>query len=325
MGLFDKMFEKKYCDICGEKIGLLGNRRLEDGNLCKDCAAKLSPWFSERRKSTVDQIKEQLAYREANKSAVAAFNTTRTLGKTTKLLMDEGNKKFMVTSAHNLAEANPDVLDFTQATGCNLEVKENRTELKQKDKDGKQVSYNPPRYEYSYNFHVTIFVNHPYFDEIRYQLSSGAVRTGERQMNAYGGSSWTVRPAAIGLSDRGLREYQEYIRMGEEIKQAVDEMRQGGQAAYAGQQGAQSFAGQPGAQQYGQSGTQYGQPGAQQFTPQELSQMMETAAKEAEQTAAQAAAAAPAGAVHMQKVTCPWCGGLVTAGAACELCGGPLE
>ena len=25
MGLFDK----KYCDICGEKIGLLGNRKLE--------------------------------------------------------------------------------------------------------------------------------------------------------------------------------------------------------------------------------------------------------------------------------------------------------
>ncbi len=31
MGLFDK----KYCSICGEKIGFLGNRKLEDGNLCK--------------------------------------------------------------------------------------------------------------------------------------------------------------------------------------------------------------------------------------------------------------------------------------------------
>ena len=38
MGLFDK----KYCDICGEKIGLLGNRKLENGNLCKNCAKKLS-------------------------------------------------------------------------------------------------------------------------------------------------------------------------------------------------------------------------------------------------------------------------------------------
>ena len=41
MGLFDK----KNCDICGEKIGLLGNRKLDDGNLCKNCASKLSPWF----------------------------------------------------------------------------------------------------------------------------------------------------------------------------------------------------------------------------------------------------------------------------------------
>ena len=47
MGLFDK----KYCDVCGAKIGFLGNRKLEDGNLCKDCAGKLSPFFSDRRKA----------------------------------------------------------------------------------------------------------------------------------------------------------------------------------------------------------------------------------------------------------------------------------
>ena len=63
MGFFDK----KYCDVCGEKIGLLGNRKLENGNLCKDCAAKLSPFFSERKSSTVEEIKEQLAYREENR------------------------------------------------------------------------------------------------------------------------------------------------------------------------------------------------------------------------------------------------------------------
>ena len=67
MGLFDK----KNCDICGDKIGLLGNRKLDDGNLCKNCAAKLSPWFEERRHSTVEEIKRQLDYREENKNAVA--------------------------------------------------------------------------------------------------------------------------------------------------------------------------------------------------------------------------------------------------------------
>ena len=36
MGLFDK----KYCDVCGEKIGLLGNKKLEDG---KDIFKELKP------------------------------------------------------------------------------------------------------------------------------------------------------------------------------------------------------------------------------------------------------------------------------------------
>ena len=59
LGLFDA-FKKKQCDICGGEIGLLGNRKLEDGNLCKKCAAKLSPWFDDRRNSTVEEIKEQI-------------------------------------------------------------------------------------------------------------------------------------------------------------------------------------------------------------------------------------------------------------------------
>ena len=57
MGLFGKLFEKKECAICGGEIGLLGNRKLDDGNLCKNCAAKLSPWFRDRRSSTVEEIK----------------------------------------------------------------------------------------------------------------------------------------------------------------------------------------------------------------------------------------------------------------------------
>ena len=83
MGLFDK----KYCDICGEKIGLLGNCKLDDGNLCKECAQKLSPWFEERRHSTVEEIKRQLAYREQNKELVQKFNVTRQPKRTMSLLM----------------------------------------------------------------------------------------------------------------------------------------------------------------------------------------------------------------------------------------------
>ena len=69
MGLFGKLFDKKECAICGGEIGLLGNRKLEDGNMCKHCAAKLSPWFSDRKHSTVSEIEAQL---EARKAAIHA-------------------------------------------------------------------------------------------------------------------------------------------------------------------------------------------------------------------------------------------------------------
>ena len=71
MGLFDK----KFCDVCGEKIGMLGNRKLEDGNICKDCAKKLSPRFDDRRHSTLEEIKSQLQMREENRSLVSSFRS----------------------------------------------------------------------------------------------------------------------------------------------------------------------------------------------------------------------------------------------------------
>ena len=144
------LFSKKTCSVCGGGIGLFGNRKLEDGNLCKNCAAKLSPWFRERRSSTVEQIRAQLRYREENKSAVAAFHTTSSFGEDTKLLLDEDARKFVVTEASNLISDNPDVLDFSQVTGVNLDVEEDASEAETEDKDGKSVSYNPPRYDYSY-------------------------------------------------------------------------------------------------------------------------------------------------------------------------------
>ncbi len=137
MGLFDK----KYCDICGEKIGLLGNRRLEDGNCCKSCAGKLSPWFSDRRRSTVDDIRRQLAYREENRGKAAQFQITREIGESWRVLIDETHGWFTVARGRNLAETNPDILDFAQLTGWRPETSESRTELKRAENNGEQVSF----------------------------------------------------------------------------------------------------------------------------------------------------------------------------------------
>ena len=222
MGLLGGLFEKKNCDICGQKIGLLGNRKLEDGNLCKDCAAKLSPWFSERRHSTLEDIRAQLEYREKNLEAVRAFHPTKTFGKGVKLLVDENARKFAVTGATDLLKANPDILDCADAWDCRLDVQESRTEEKQ-TKDGKQVSYNPPRYKYSYNFYCTILVNHPYFDDMRFSLNTGSVSTGNRSMTQGSmGNGWSVSLMGNIRETVVTQEYNSYIRMGDTIKAEVD-------------------------------------------------------------------------------------------------------
>ena len=169
MGLFDK----KYCDICGEKIGLLGNRKLEDGNLCKDCARKLSPFFSDRRNSTVEEIKQQLAYREENERRLADFRPDSIFGESEKVYVDSAAAKFIVTSASNWRNANPDLISFSQVTGVNTDIHENKTEIYYEDDEGNSKSYNPRRYECDYEFNVTILVDSPWFDKIELELSDG--------------------------------------------------------------------------------------------------------------------------------------------------------
>ena len=111
MGLFDAIknaVAEKECSICGGDAGRVFAKKLEDGYLCKECTDKLSPWFSDRRSSTVAQIQEQLDYREANKADVEAFQVTKTLNGNYKILIDEDKGNFVVTRASNWRAANPD-------------------------------------------------------------------------------------------------------------------------------------------------------------------------------------------------------------------------
>ena len=204
MGLFGKLFDKKECSICGGEIGLLGNRKLEDGNLCKTCAAKLSPWFSNRR-------------------------------------LDEDAGLFMVTSARDLEDANPDVLAFSDVTGCRLDIDESKTEIEYRDAEGERQSFNPPRYAYSYDFYIVINVNNPYFNDIRFQLNSEAVDNdvetlldspndmGRRKVGLMGGRSVTSNAEEV----RASVEYRQYEEMGREIRDALLQVRQQAREAVA--------------------------------------------------------------------------------------------
>ena len=177
------LFGKKYCDICGAEIGLLGNRKLENGNCCKTCAAKLSPWFDGRKHATVDQIKSQLEYRESNKKNVAKFEKTYEVPTDKyRFLFNSHLNTFMITSAKDsdLLEANPDVLTLAMIRTVSYDVPETKTEILKETKDFngdiKRVSYSPKRYNYGYDFTINIKLDHPYFDEIEFKLNDLPVK-----------------------------------------------------------------------------------------------------------------------------------------------------
>ena len=175
MGLFDK----KYCDICGEKIGLLGNCKLDDGNLCKECAQKLSPWFEERRHSTVEEIKRQLAYREQNKELVQKFNVTRQIStKTYNVFIDDIQGNF--TIAHKLdVKENPDIVPLSAVLQCKMDIEQDRKE-ETYTKDGKTVSSDPPVYKYEYQYRMKIQVRSPWFDDMDFRLHNFSIEQDDR-------------------------------------------------------------------------------------------------------------------------------------------------
>lgn len=235
MGLFGKLFEKKECSVCGGEIGLLGNRKLEDGNLCKTCAKKLSPWFNERRHSTVEEIKQQLAYREENSKKVAQFSSNRTIGERYRVMVDDKHQWVTVTTTRNMAEENPDILDFKDITGCRMDIDETRNELFREGPDNQRLSYNPPRYEYIYCFNVIISVSNPYFDEMRFQLNDSTVKVEQGVSTGVGGSFGRILDslASSGFDPMNDREYRQYYTMAQDICNEMDRVRQVAQGGYA--------------------------------------------------------------------------------------------
>ena len=198
MGLFDK----KNCDFCGEKIGMLGNRKLEDGNMCKDCAKKLSPFCDDRRHSTVEQIRQHLQYREENKNALRAFAPTLTLGEDKKVYIDQMKGNFVVSrnKPGSWDEENPDVMPIASITSCGLDIDEDRDEIYMRNGEGQNVSYNPPQYKYYYNFKLKFLVNNPYFDDFEVRLNNFRVEgMGSMEYNRYQKMAMDIM-AALGVN-----------------------------------------------------------------------------------------------------------------------------
>ncbi len=209
MGLFDK----KNCDICGEKIGLLGNKKLEDGNMCKDCAKKLSPFCDDRRHSTLETIKQHLAYREQNKAVLRAFNPMITIdGDMRNIYVDTAKGNFVVSSNKpgNWDNENPDVIPISAITSLTLDIDEDKDEIYYKDAQGNNQSYNPKRYEYYYNFTLKFLVNTPYFDDFNVKLNNFRVANmGSPDYNRYNQLAQQAM-AALGIGTMPMNMGQNY-------------------------------------------------------------------------------------------------------------------
>lgn len=238
MGFLGKLFEKKECSICGGEIGLLGNRKLEDGNCCKNCARKLSPWFDDRRHSTVEQIKEQLVYREKNEAELANFRVTQVIGDYYKLYVEETNgvpTRFFVSDADDYMSENPDIVSFSNLLSCTTDIRTNERELKKDDGNGNKVSYNPPRYETDYEFYINMQIgNNPYFDDMRFKLNSNTVTLETRAGNSVGflGMTFNSAPVNVG-SPRQQERYQNYMGMCQQIEHIVQRSRNAPQTTVA--------------------------------------------------------------------------------------------
>ena len=184
------LFSKKNCCICGEKVGLLGGMKLKDGDLCKECKKKLSPFFEDAKESTVEDIKKQLAYREENYKQLDNLQINKIYGNFGVILIDETNKKFVavkdtseslfgnqktVTSIEDVKDKNPDIIDFKDIEDVEVKIIQTSREEKQTI-DGEQVSYDPKHYTYMIGFDLIIKVNHPYIKVIRISLREGTVQ-----------------------------------------------------------------------------------------------------------------------------------------------------
>jgi hypothetical protein len=235
MAFLGGLFDKKYCDFCGEKLGLFGNTTLaEGGHICKKCASQLSPWWSIGKTTSVTDVHEHLMYREENKAKVAEFKVTRSMGDNYKVLFDDEAGKIIITSASDFAKANPDVFDFADVTSATWEVNEDKTEVTTKDKDGKTKSYDPKRYTYRYNFYVTVYVKNPYFGTIKFKVNSSYVSIDPwaefeaRMAKRISEQMPLHRGAMYGAGDRYTpnvaenEDYQNYKALCDEIVEALN-------------------------------------------------------------------------------------------------------
>ena len=247
MGLFDR-FKKQDCEICGKEVGMFGYKKLEDGEICKDCVKLLSPWFEDRRHATVAQIKEQIAYRERNAKEHENFTISRKIGDEEYFMYIEEVSgvptRFFVTRLSDYKAENPDIISFKDVISCVTDIQVRDEEIKQKNAEGQMVSCNPRRYKHHHDFYIKMEIrNNPYFDDIKFRINGSCItlETVGDIGGGFGGAALAGLFQGVGLSTAGVqthsyrnssenRRYEECRMICQKIEQAVEDGKRGAAA-----------------------------------------------------------------------------------------------
>ena len=244
MGLFDR-FKKQDCEICGKEVGMFGYKKLEDGEICKDCVKLLSPWFEDRRHATVAQIREQIAYRERNAKEHEAFTVSRKIGDEEYIMyieeVDGVPTRFFVTNRSDYRAENPDIISFKDVVSCVTDIQVRDEEIKEKNAEGQLVSCTPRRYKHHHDFFIKMEIrNNPYFDNIKFRINGSCItlETVGDVGGGFGGAAMARLLKGVGISTAGVqthsyrnssenRRYEECRMLCERIEQAVEDGKRG--------------------------------------------------------------------------------------------------
>ena len=133
MGLFDKEF----CDICGEKVNKLTQKKVADGRLCSDCKHKLGAFTSGWSNRSIADVKKHFELKEQNKAKFQQFSCSASAGGRNNSIQVDFNRGWFIFATDNNKDyksGNPQVFEFSQLQDFWLE-QDFRT-LSDSDHDG---------------------------------------------------------------------------------------------------------------------------------------------------------------------------------------------
>ena len=215
------IFSKKECSICGDKSGLLSNKKLADGNLCKECRARLSPFYDLTNKDTVAGVAAQLRYREQNLAELDRFQPTIAAGGAGKVFIDMQMGKFTLASEDELRNGNPDLFDLSGLRSCSYYSRERIYK-------GDKESNEPDRFDY--DFFLKFSVDHPFLRSFSYRYNGQSVSSRRNRIREeeirkiYLGQKDVKRGFSAfisGVDRRAVEQYLDQYAIGQDMIDAL--------------------------------------------------------------------------------------------------------